>query len=75
MADRPNAAIFGSIFSDLAVNPTDEHKAIAAKIWPLLRRYDFQPYQMRCNDALIALGLARWADTEDGPRIVYEGEE
>lgn len=71
MADRTTACVFSTIFTELAVNPTDEHKAIAAKMWPFTRQYDFSPYQMCCDDALITLGLARWTDTEDGPRIVY----
>ncbi len=68
MADRTTAGLFGSIFKLLAGNPTEEHKAMAKNIWPLQREYDFSPYQMGCDDALIALGIAK----KDGNRIIYE---
>jgi hypothetical protein len=62
MADRTSAALFGKIFDLLAENPTDEHKAIARKIAPETREYDFNAYQMGCDKSLIALGLATTGD-------------
>lgn len=58
MSDRTSAEIFAIIFTELAKNPTDEHKAIAKKIWPKRTQYDFSDYQMCCDDALVKLGLA-----------------
>lgn len=60
MADRTSAALFASIFEMLAENPTDEHKLIARRIWPKTREYDFQPYQMFCDEELAKLGLAKF---------------
>lgn len=59
MADRTSAAIFGDLFILLAENPTEEHKNIARKMWPKRTEYDFDDYQMGCDEALIALGLAK----------------
>lgn len=59
MADRTSAKVFGKVFTLLAKNPTEEHKAIAAELWPEIQEYDFSEYQMYCDDALKALGLAR----------------
>lgn len=59
MADRTSARVFGSIFSLLAKNPTEEHKAIAKGIWPLTGEYDFSHYQMNVDASLIELGLAK----------------
>ncbi len=70
MADRTTAGLFATIFTLLAETPTDEHKAMAAKLWPLTRQYDFSPYQMYCDDALISLGVAH-RDYSDGARMIY----
>jgi hypothetical protein len=56
MADRTSAEIFGKIFELLAENPTDEHKEMAAKIYPMAGNYDFAPYQMDADEALITRG-------------------
>jgi hypothetical protein len=79
MADRTSAGLFGKIFNLLAKNPTDEHKKIAAEIWPETHEYDFNPYQMNCDDALVALDLARNGIDprcpEDGVTILYGPKE
>ncbi len=75
MADRTSAGLFGKIFTLLAKNPTEEHKTIAAEIWPETHEYDFSHSQMYCDDALIAIDLARnGADPrypEDGVILMY----
>jgi hypothetical protein len=67
MADRTSASIFGQIFDLLAKNPTDEHKEMAKQIWPLRREYDFNDYQMDCDEALVKLDLAKL----EGEEIIY----
>lgn len=62
MSDRTSAEIFAIIFEELAKNPTEEHKAIARKIWPKRTQYDFSDYQMYCDEALVKLGLAAKVD-------------
>lgn len=65
MSDRTSAGLFATIFETLV--RLQEEKAlspilardVAAKFWPLQRDYDFSPYQMSCDDALITLGLAK----------------
>jgi hypothetical protein len=59
MADRTSASLFATFFEMLAKDPTDEHKAMARKLWPMRREYDFSEYQMYCDEALKRLGLAR----------------
>lgn len=59
MSDHTSAGIFAKLFTLLAKNPTDEHKEIARKMWPERNEYDFSDYQMGCDKALIALGLAK----------------
>lgn len=79
MADRTSAGLFGKIFTLLAKNPTDEHKKIAAEIWPETNEYDFSSSQMYCDDALIALDLARNGIDprypEDGVTLLYGPKE
>lgn len=75
MSDRTSAGVFGKMFNLLAKNPTDEHKEIAKELWPEIQEYDFSEYQMYCDDALIALGLAKTGINpkypEDGEVIIY----
>ena len=75
MADRTSATVFSLVFNKLASDPTDQHKQWAREIWPETYKFDFSAYQMYCDDALLMLGLARRVNTDDGPRIVYEGDE
>lgn len=80
MADRTSAELFGKVFEALAKAKagTLTEKTIgdlAAEFWALTHDYDFSEYQMDCDDALIALGLARMVvdvrerdDIEYGPK-------
>ncbi|RJQ25725.1 hypothetical protein C4577_05005 [Candidatus Parcubacteria bacterium] len=75
MADRTSAAIFGDIFNMLASDEPIDKKQMALKVWEMSGEYDFTPYQMYCDDALIELGLARKGVDpecpEDGFAIQY----
>jgi len=68
MSDRTSAGLFSRIFGLLSKHPTKEHKCIAREIWPLRKEYDFSDYQMYCDDALMALGLAK----KNGLEVEYE---
>jgi hypothetical protein len=71
MADRTSAEIFAAIFEVLATElPEGEKRTqLADRFWAMSRNYDFSDYQMGCDDALIALGLAH-----RGPDLVYPDE-
>lgn len=77
MADRTSVQVFREMFTMLAENPSDEHKAMARRVWVLAQRHDFTWPQMEADDALIALDLAsRCADPEcpeTGQMVVYHG--
>ena len=53
MADRTSAALFSEIFGYLA----GESELTAIDVWNMTCGYDFDPYQMGCDDALEKLGL------------------
>lgn len=76
MADRTSAAIFGMLFEKLASDPTPQHVEWAKWLWEQQSSYDFSPYQMSVDAALITLGLAhRGVDPEypnDGEVMRYE---
>lgn len=56
----------------LAEHPiTDQHRQWARKFWNQSMEFDFRPYQMYCDDALVALGLARVVEDSDGKRVEY----
>lgn len=80
MADRASAELFSSFFRMLAEDPTEQHRQMAHRLWRMTRHYDFAPYQLECNDALKALGLARKqvdsVDPDEGAVWCYgpEGE-
>ncbi len=59
MSDSSSPVIFGKIFSLLAANPTEEHKAIAAELYELSADYDFCDCEMEEDRACVMLGLAR----------------
>jgi hypothetical protein len=67
MADRGSAALFATFFQLLAESPSNEHRAMAHKLWPLTRSYDFSPYQMYAEEALQTLGLARLGVNPEAP--------
>jgi hypothetical protein len=64
MSDHTSAALFGELFKRFAKNPTDENKKIAHWFWNHRGEYDFNVYQMYCDEALVVLGLAH--KNEDG---------
>lgn len=80
MADRTSARLFGEVFEILSEHvPAGESRdASARRFWALTQDYDFSPYQMYADDALLALGLARrgvdpdWPD--DGEVVLYGPE-
>jgi hypothetical protein len=75
MADRTSAALFGRMFEFLA-DPTADRQALANQLWRETGEYDFNAYQMYCDDALIKLGLAhKGTDPEDPDRgefVIYK---
>lgn len=73
MADRTSAELFGKFFSVLAEIPTDEHKRIATELLSDARNYDFNYYQMYCDDALVTLGLAgkQYSEEDECERMFY----
>lgn len=78
MSDRTSAAIFGEIFDLLADNPDERNKAIARKIWGKIGEYDFSPYQMGSDRALLRLGIAKMGIhpryPDDGEIVLYGDE-
>jgi hypothetical protein len=75
MADRTSAALFADIFKKLASDPTPQHVAWARELWPRMGDYPFRPYQMYCDDALLALGLAYTVLGADGLTLFYGPKE
>ena len=59
MADRTSASVFATVFEALAEPGELDRKAVAAKLWRAMDDYDFSPYQMYCDEALVRLGLAK----------------
>lgn len=70
MSDRTSAAIFGEIFGVLADElPAGEKRdALAKRFWLMSQDYDFNEYQMECDEVLLELGLAHMSGTE----VIYE---
>lgn len=79
MADRTAAALFSEVFVMLAEDPvTERDLERARKFWNLKRGYDFSPYQMYCDDALMKLGLAKRGPDPEEPereRVLYLGRD
>lgn len=75
MADRTTAALFAAIFEHLAEQPDDRSKAFAKWLWRQTGEYDFSPYQMYCDTALLELGLAERSKDEDGHDCWLYGPE
>ncbi len=63
MADRTSAGLFGSIFDALASGEQLDPQSV----WDMTGGYDFNPYQMGCDDALEKLDLLRQCTNEDCP--------
>lgn len=58
MADRTSARVFGEIFTHLAENPDERNKELALWLWDFpMKRCDFHPCQMECDEILKTLGL------------------
>jgi hypothetical protein len=76
MADRQSAALFGQIFEHCAEFPSDPNKEFARKMWEQIGDFDFDYYQLGCDEALIKLGLARASPCRCEPTTQYfVGEE
>lgn len=73
MADRSGATMFGYVFNILAEAKKNDGKLadldkLARSMYGQSMFYDFEDYHMRCDDALVTLGLAK--RTHDG-EVVY----
>jgi hypothetical protein len=79
VADRSAAELFANVFELLANDDWQDRRALALKFWDMMHNYDFSPYQMYCDKALLELGLARKeidpASPEDGPVWMYGPRE
>lgn len=80
VSDRTSAEIFVDVFTYLAAQPkTPERDAFARKAWEWTGKYDFSPYQLDADDALIALGLAVRVPDQDDPdgslMVFFDGDE
>lgn len=71
MADRTSAGLFGKIFEYLAKNINKNSIEFANELFEMTYDYDFNTYQMYCDDALIKLGLAKEIDND----LVYKDDE
>jgi hypothetical protein len=68
MADRTSAGVFGDLFVYLAQQPqSPQRDAFALQMWKNTSDYDFSPYQMGADGALMVLGLARKGIDPDYP--------
>lgn len=77
MADRTSASLFARMFEFCAKHPDAHAKSFAAETWEASKDFDFHPSQMRCDKALIALGLAEVVPDPDEPgysTVVYGPE-
>ena len=77
MADRTAAEIFGYFFNTAArMKLTPDVRVLVRKMYWMSKKYDFSPYQMECDEALIQLGLAKMKVDpdypEDGEVVVYK---
>lgn len=72
MSDRTSAEIFAMIFEHLAEDPDERNQNLAKWLWEHAEDYDFNWYQMDCDDALIDLCLAERLPCEC---VVYAGEK
>lgn len=71
MADRQTAGLFGSIFEFLAKHPDDRNKSFAKYLVNLTADYDFSPYQMDCDEALIELEVG-YKNEDDEIELIYK---
>ena len=71
MADRTAAELFGEIFNMIANDVKDPKRQseLAEEYWNKSKGYDFDVYQMDCDEALVKLDYARQTPSEE-----YEDE-
>lgn len=62
MSDRTSAGLFATMFAFLAERPDARARAMAVRLWGQRGDYDFDDYQLGCDEALEALGLAERGD-------------
>ena len=75
MADRTSARVFGLIFEELAKGDIDPKK-LAKKLMKEAQGYDFNAYQMGCDDALLKLEVAKMStDDPSDVRLLYLYED
>jgi hypothetical protein len=80
MADRTAAAIFGMVFSALSKHAEEPWvKRLASRLWNETGEFDFSPYQIEDDSALMRLGLAKKGISkeypEDGEVVLYKGRD
>lgn len=78
MSDATSAHLFRTVFESLAEDEVlmtvpEQAQRLARRMWDLSARYDFSPYQMYCDEALVKLGLAtRQRDTYNPDGYVFK---
>jgi hypothetical protein len=77
MSAKRVAGLFSDIFRELALNPDARNRELALWLWGQTMGYDFEPAQLQCDDALIALDLAslKPADTNGCRDVAYRDVE
>lgn len=75
MSDRSGALLFGKVFRLIAEHvPKEQRREVALGFWELMGDYDFSPYDLNANEALVKCELATRED-EYGTSYHYEGSE
>lgn len=73
MADRSSAALFCTIFEFLSSQKyTRDVRDFSRALWKQSFNYDFNSYQMGCDEALIKLGLAK---KRKGLGVIYKDSD
>lgn len=77
MSDSNSTAIYADMFNELALSldaAGDQHrvltKSLAFTLWRQSWQYDFNPFDMEVDDALVALGLAKPHRNDDCPEYM-----
>lgn len=65
MSDKSGASLFSNVFQHLAEIPDERNKNFAKYLWSQMGDYDFDNYQLYCDEALIALDLAEEIDNPE----------
>jgi len=75
VSDRAAAEIFGTVFEALARDDFDQ-VLFAKELMQMTFNYDFNSYQLCCDQALLKLGLAKRTTDADGePMLLYYGDK